>query len=167
MKTYKLKSIATVLSCSLVMIVSFQNCSQGGFQNTVTDSASSASNIGAGAGPTAAMYNKNSFGVQGMKRMTRAETLNSLKDVFGIDASSFKDQLPDDSAGSTYYDNEYEAQSITDFIISGYNVFAEGYAAMVVADPNIVKKIAGCTPASVDDRNCFVSFMSKAGRKLL
>jgi len=157
------KSRAFILAGLSLLILPFQNCSPG---FSTLDLSSSGS--GGALGITASLSSKRAFGQTGLRRLTRSELSNSLQDVFGLaPASGQTDLLPEDLASTVPFDNEYQTQAISDFVVLGYDMFAEQYSAQVAADTSVVSRVAGCKPAKADDLACFTQFMKKAGRRIL
>ncbi len=146
---------------AFVMVFSFQNCGNLNPSHT-HESSATISSLDASA-----MYQANAFGKTGLRRLNRRELVNSVSDIFEIAPNStVATNIPEDINGVTHFDNDYESQSISPFIVNSYSFFAETYTAQLIATSNFVQKMAGCVPQRVDDSACLMSFISHAGRLL-
>lgn len=168
----KLKYKVVLASLLILVVVVFTNCvptnKPVGGASSNTSTGSNKFKLPVPTGSPAALYRDNAFGEIPLRRLTRAEIRNSLLDVIGIDASAVNG-LPEDVVDEAInvFENESSLQSISSTVISGYERFAEQYAALVLANRTAVDRIAGCVPARVDDQACFQMFARKAGRLLL
>src|SRR5689334_13544036 len=106
------------------------------------------------------------FGVTGLRRLTRTDVVNSVGDVFGVDATPMMSMLPEDLAGGNPFDNNYRAQTVSSLVISDYSAFAQTYAAKLATTTDIPQRLGGCTPAAADDRSCFSAIAANAGRRM-
>lgn len=125
-----------------------------------------------GSGSNAAnpenFYKTDAFGLTEMRRLTRFEVENIIKDVFNFELSeSDIDLLPTDINANTYFDNSYEGQSISPIVVSSYMQFAENLSSKLVNQSNFVSSYASCNPQGASDQNCLIKFLDKAGRFLL
>ncbi|HEY4058093.1 MAG TPA: DUF1592 domain-containing protein [Kofleriaceae bacterium] len=106
------------------------------------------------------------FGVTGLRRLTRFEVAASVDVAFDASADAFVDLLPEDQSGTNPFDNTYASQTVSPLVIAAYGQFAEAYAQSLAADANITQRLAGCTPATADDRACFDAFAKVVGRRM-
>jgi hypothetical protein len=118
------------------------------------------------SGPGPALTGEDAYGVSGLRRLSKAEVLASVDDVFGVDGDDLAAKLPDDIAGTTPFDNDYREQTVSSLVIGNYSTFAAAYAAKVATVPDLAQRLGGCTPAAADDRACFDKVASAVGRRL-
>src|SRR5690606_22677476 len=81
-----------------------------------------------------------------MRRLTRFEYSNIVRDVFGteVDVASI---LPRDEV-SLGFDNQAGALTVTDLHVDAYLKAADQVATAVLADPEILERLGGCGEAS-------------------
>ena len=104
-----------------------------------------------------------------MRRLTRQEISNVLMDVLNVDPVSLLGRLPTDIVDEALnpFDNDASTQSISSSVIESYESFAESYANLFLSSSAKINLLAGCTPSSASDLNCFNQFATRVGRLLL
>lgn len=145
----------------LTTLVAFQNCSPG---FSVSDLASSS----ALSLSTAALQSSDAYGKNELHRLTSYEIVNSLNDIFGVKPNPAN--LPVDESQNTPFSNDQGTQAIAPITIQSYNLFAEEYAATVVAQSNFTQAFAakaGCTPSGVSDRACYIKYLMTVGTQVM
>lgn len=97
-----------------------------------------------------------------MRRLTRFEYSNIVRDVFGteVDVASI---LPRDEV-SLGFDNQAGALTVTDLHVDAYLKAADQVATAVLADPEILERLGGCGEAS---QQCAEQTARELGRRLL
>jgi hypothetical protein len=106
-----------------------------------------------------------SFPISEVRRLTREEYANSVRDLVGVNPGIEIDFLPQDPR--VPFDNDYVSQVPSKALIEGANGLALSIAKQVVADPLLKAKVTGCTPADAKDAACFRSFIKSFGRQAL
>lgn len=158
-------NIVTTVALLSIFMIPFQNC--GGAKFDSMNGQAGISSAGSGsATSTKALNEKSAFGHSGLRRLSRTEMLRSVNDIFGVSPQALAATLPPDIRATIYFDNEYSSQTVDQNQIVAFNSFAEAYAATVAAKANVVNLLGGCTPANVNDKNCFVTFAKKVGRRV-
>jgi Protein of unknown function (DUF1592)/Protein of unknown function (DUF1588)/Protein of unknown function (DUF1595)/Protein of unknown function (DUF1585)/Protein of unknown function (DUF1587) len=105
------------------------------------------------------------LGTIGLRRLTRYEYDNTLRDILGDDTRPGSQGLPEDPL--TPFDNEYAQQEASQPLIEGLEVLARDVAQRLVDDPERRDQVVGCTPASDDDEACLRAFVGRFGRLAL
>ena len=163
MVTKKKKIGILIIHAALAVIfLGYQNCSPG-FQSS--ESASINSVISGQA-----LHDSAGFGYSGFRRLTATEVVRSVNDIFGVNADSLKAMLPSDDNRLIPFSNEFESQPIAPITIENYRDFSESVSSLFVKQANFASKFsqaAGCSPQGVADRDCFVRFATKFGRRVL
>jgi len=113
-----------------------------------------------------ALADEGAYGVTGLRRLTRFEVLNSVGDVFGVEATDLESMLPEDITGTNPFDNGYRAQTVSPLVVGAYDAFAEAYAAKLAAQPDLPQQLGGCTPVAPDDGACFRAIAERVGRRM-
>lgn len=162
-KNQRRLNVITTIAILTLFMVPFQNC--GGKFDTQNQGLSISST--GGAASTTALFEKSAYGKSGLRRLTAAETVRSVGDIFGVSAATLASTLPNDNAATLYFNNEYGGQTIDAATVTGFHRFAEAYSVLVSARANIVNTLAGCTPANPNDKACFIQFAQKVGRRVL
>jgi hypothetical protein len=100
-----------------------------------------------------------------LHKLTRAQYMNSLRDVLGGDVTIAKDAIEDDSEKNGFVSIAMSSVTISSRGIEQYE--AAGYAAAKQVLENDVRKKAfvGCTPAGTTDAACTRSVITKFGRR--
>lgn len=144
-----------------VVLLTYQNCAP--FHPMVDNNAS--------VGNASAGLNTNyAYGKTGLRRLTSYEVVNSVSDVFGVDASAFESRLPSDERQNIPFSNETGTQAIAPVTIENYQTFSEEYSSFLVTRPDFATRFAnqaGCAPQSASDRTCLIQFMMKVGGKIM
>ncbi|MEK6555975.1 MAG: DUF1592 domain-containing protein [Bdellovibrionota bacterium] len=122
------------------------------------------------AANTSALYAANAFGVSDMRRLTRAEVVNSVRDILTVaPPTASVDSLPEDLSDEAVnpFDNDTSLQSVSLAAIEGYDKFAEAVSADIQGRTALINTLAGCTPNGVSDSACFGKFVSNVARLFL
>ncbi len=107
-----------------------------------------------------------SLGESGMRRLTRAEVVDSVEISVGVSVDHLVDELPLDIGGTTHFDNEVASQSISSIEVSEYLSFAEEVGARAAADVALPARVAGCTPLGADDIDCLTAVTEAIATRL-
>lgn len=137
----------------------------GGGTGTDTDDAGDSSG-GTGEGetdPSAAELE--AIGHVGLRRLTRYEYDNTLRDLLGDDTRPGSQVLPEDSL--TPFDNEYAQQEASQPLIEGLERLARDAAERLVNDPARRDQVVGCTPTGPADEACLRAGVIRLGRRAL
>ncbi len=95
-----------------------------------------------------------------LRRLTRFEFANSVRDVFGMDVDVGELFPPDEVALG--YDNQAGSVGVTDLHVDAYLRAAEAIAAWTVADPARLTRAGGCDPTEPGCRDTFVRALGRA-----
>jgi len=104
-------------------------------------------------------------GAIGLRRLTRYEYDNTLRDILGDTTRPASQMLPEDAF--TPFDNEYAEQEASAPLIEGIEAVARDVAERLVADPVRLAEVLGCTPAGTTDEACMRTFVGRFGRRAL
>ncbi len=99
---------------------------------------------------------------QGLRRLTRGEYADTVRDLLGAPPTSL-DLLPED--GLVPFDNDHTLQASSAALIDGVESLAAQLAAALSADTARRKAIVPCEPAGAGDVACFERFLRSFGRK--
>lgn len=102
-----------------------------------------------------------SVGPTPLRRLTRFEYANTVRDVFGIDVPS-ADLFPRDEQ-ALGFDNQAGTLSFTDLHVQGYLDAGDTVSEWLVADPARLDAVAGCAPES---QECARALVTRLGRRL-
>ena len=105
------------------------------------------------------------LGPLGMRRLTRYEYDNTLRDLLGDSTRPGSQMLPEDPF--TPFDNEYGTQEASQPLIEGIEVLARDAAQRLLDDPARRDEVVGCTPDGVTDEGCLRDFVERLGRRAL
>jgi hypothetical protein len=104
-------------------------------------------------------------GPVGMRRLSRYELDNTVRDLVGDDTRPAQQLLPEDPR--TPFDNEYAEQVVSQPLVESIEILARGVAERLVADPDRLAGVVGCTPSGATDEACMRSFVESFGRLAL
>ena len=104
-------------------------------------------------------------GVVGMRRLSRAELDDTLRDLLGDDTRPALAMLPEDVIDP--FDNDYTHQAVSTILVEGIESLANDVAQRLVDDPARRATVVGCQPTSADDAGCMESFVTTVGRRAL
>jgi hypothetical protein len=104
-------------------------------------------------------------GVNGMRRLTRVEYDNTVRDLLGDGTRAGFAKLPEDATDP--FDNDYKTQQVSGALIEAAETLAQEAAARALADPTKRASLVPCTPQSPADTACLRSFVSRFGRRAL
>lgn len=96
-----------------------------------------------------------------LRRLTRFEYANTVRDVFGIDVPS-ADLFPRDEQ-ALGFDNQAGTLSFTDLHVQGYLDAADVVSEWLVLDPARLESVAGCAPEGAE---CARALVTRLGRRL-
>jgi hypothetical protein len=104
-------------------------------------------------------------GIVGMRRLSRAELDNTLRDLVGDDTRPASSGLPEDVIDP--FDNDYTKQSVTTVLVEGIETLAIDVSQRLLEDTARRDMVVGCQPAGPDDAACMESFVGTFGRRAL
>ncbi len=104
-------------------------------------------------------------GVVGMRRLSRWEMDNTLRDLLGDDTRPGTALLPEDALDP--FDNDYAQQVVTTLMVESLESLAIDVANRLVADAGRRNTAVGCTPSGAADAACMESFVRSFGRRAL
>lgn len=116
-------------------------------------------------GDTGEAIDLDAVGRIGLRRLTRHEYDNTLRDILGDDSRPGSQVLPEDPL--TPFDNEYGPQEASQPLIEGLELLARDAAQRLVDDPMRRDAVVGCTPSTIEDEACLASFVTRFGRRAL
>src|SRR5262245_11861834 len=120
-----------------------------------------ASGVSRAAGPE----DPYAIGPSGLRRLSRTEYDNALRDLLGDTTRSGWAKLPEDSF--TPFDNDYTKQVASGVLVETVDALAEEAATRALGDPARAAALFGCTPTGPDDAACMRSFIKSFGRRAL
>ncbi len=106
-----------------------------------------------------------SLGAGGLRRLSRTEFDNVLRDLVGETARPGHAKLPEDSADP--FDNDYSAQIASGDLIESLETIATEAASRALADATRRDALVGCKPTGPDDAACLRKFVTTFGRRAL
>jgi hypothetical protein len=155
---------------ALVLVLVLVSC-----RGTIEESSGEGSTPGAhpgsggtgpGGGPTPGLAeDPYAIGPSGLRRLTRTEYDNALRDLLGDPSRPGFARLPEDV--NDPFDNNYKDQLASGALIESLETLAEEATARALADPARRAMIVGCTPAGPADAGCMKSFITGFGRRAL
>jgi hypothetical protein len=104
-------------------------------------------------------------GIMGMRRLSRVELDNTLRDLLGDDTRPATTGLPEDVVDP--FDNDYTHQIVTTVLVEGLEALANDVSQRLLADAQRLDMVVGCQPAGSDDAACMQSFVESFGRRAL
>ena len=104
-------------------------------------------------------------GPNGMRRLTRVEYDNTVRDLLGDATRSGFAKLPEDVTDP--FDNDYKTQQVSGALIEAAETLAQEASARVLADPVRRANLVPCTPQSAADTACMRTFIDRFGRRAL
>jgi hypothetical protein len=120
--------------------------------------------MGSGGDPSTPPAGDPGFGgPSGLRRLTRREYDNTIRDLLGDASARGFAKLPEDA--NDPFDNDYTTQLVSGALIDAAETLAAQAAAAAVADPARRAMLVGCTPAGPDDAACLRSFITSFGRR--
>jgi hypothetical protein len=120
---------------------------------------------GGGSGDAGKIGDLMGVGPNGMRRLTRVEYDNTIRDLLGDTTRSGFAKLPEDATDP--FDNDYKTQQVSGALIEAAETLAQEAAARALADPTKRANLVPCTPQGPSDAACMRSFISRFGRRAL
>ena len=105
------------------------------------------------------------IGPSGLRRLTRTEYDNALRDLLGDASRPGFAKLPEDV--NDPFDNNYKDQLASGALIESLETLAEEAATRALGDPARRNTIVGCTPSGPADATCMRTFITGFGRRAL
>src|SRR5256885_4860113 len=102
-------------------------------------------------------------GASGLRRLTRAEYDNTLRDLLGDITRSGFSKLPEDTADP--FDNDYKTQLVSGALVEAAETPAQDASARPLADPAQRAKLVSCLPQGPSDAACMRQFITEVGRR--
>ncbi len=100
----------------------------------------------------------------GLRRLTRDEFDNTLRDLLG-ETSKSGQKLPEDVTDP--FDNDYRTQQVSPSLIETVETLATEASARALADPGKRDALVQCTPTGPNDEDCLRRFVTSFGRRAL
>ncbi len=104
-------------------------------------------------------------GQTGLRRLSREEYDNVLRDLLQDTTRSGSITLPEDAIDP--FDNNYETQRASGALVVALETLATEAALRAMEDPARRDAIVGCTPSGPGDEACFREFVRSFGSKAL
>ncbi len=104
-------------------------------------------------------------GPSGLRRLTRTEYDNALRDLLGDTSRPGWARLPEDAFDP--FDNNYATQIASGVLVETLETMAEEAATRALADPTRRMALVGCAPTGPDDAACLRRFVVSFGRRAL
>lgn len=143
----------TVLSAALAACVGDIGDGDGTFQNPDP------------GGPTTTEPTAFTPAPSRLRKLTRAQYQNSLRDLLGTAVSLAKDALEDDSERNGFSAIGASYATISPRGVEQYEAASMALAKQVMADTANRGKLVGCSPAGATDATCTRAFVAKFGRR--
>jgi hypothetical protein len=99
----------------------------------------------------------------GLRRLSVFEYDNALFDLLGDDSRPASEFLPEDALRP--FDNDYGLQAPSEALVLGAEKLATEAANRLLADPDRLEALAGCTPETADDVACLRELIVRLGRR--
>ena len=104
-------------------------------------------------------------GIMGVRRLSRDEYDNTVRDLLGETSRPGSKLLPEDIYEP--FDNDFTLQIATTPLIDALEALARDVAFATIADPTRKAMVLGCAPTGAQDETCMRSFITRFGRKAL
>lgn len=104
-------------------------------------------------------------GLAGVRRLTRYEFDNTLRDLLFDDTRPAAQLLPEDPR--VPFDNDYTMQLASQPLVESIEILAEEAAQRLIADGDRMATVVGCDPSAPADEECMRSFVERFGRLAL
>ena len=153
-------SVATVAACTGGKIGD-----SGGNPGTPVPPGGSGDAGPGGSGDAGKVGEFTGVGPNGMRRLTRVEYDNTVRDLLGDTTRSGFAKLPEDVTDP--FDNDYKTQQVSGALIEAAETLAQEAAARALADPTKRAALVPCTPQGPSDAACMRTFISRFGRRAL
>lgn len=105
------------------------------------------------------------IGPTGLRRLTRHEYDNAIRDLLGDTTRPGLSKLPEDAIDP--FDNDYTTQLPSGALIDSIETLAEEAALRLLADRARRDRVVGCTPSGPGDAACLRAFITSFGRLAL
>lgn len=102
-------------------------------------------------------------GIMGVRRLSRDEYDNTVRDLLGETSRPGSKLLPEDIYEP--FDNDFTLQLATTPLIDALEALARDIAFATIADPARKALVLGCAPTGPDDDTCMRSFIASFGRR--
>ena len=100
-----------------------------------------------------------------VRRLSRAEVADSIKELLGVEAPEALVILPEDPG--TPFDNDYTLQQASAVLVEGVESLTETVTARALANPVVRERLIPCTPTGPDDDSCLRKVITTFGRRAL
>jgi hypothetical protein len=104
-------------------------------------------------------------GISGLRRLSRSEFDNTLRDLVGDETRPAQTRLPEDVIDP--FDNQFANQLVSTVLIEGLEQLAIDVSRRLVESPSRRDMVVGCTPTGNDDADCMDEFIARFGRRAL
>jgi hypothetical protein len=104
-------------------------------------------------------------GIMGLRRLTRDEYDNTVRDILFDDTRPGSTLLPEDVADP--FDNAWQGQNASAALIQSLEALSIDITSRLLTDPARMDMVVGCTPVAADDQECLESFIASFGRRAL
>ncbi len=101
----------------------------------------------------------------GMRRLSRREYDNTIRDLLEDDTAPAATRLPADVMDP--FDNDFTTQVASRPLIEGLEALSGEIVGRLMADPPRRDRVIGCVPAGTQDEACLRSFITTFGRRAL
>lgn len=151
---------ALVIACS-----DDKAATDGAATDTTTTAATTGEPTGAtptttdGGGPAP----ESGVGIMGVRRLSRDEYDNTVRDLLGDATRSGGQLLPEDVYEP--FDNDFTVQLATAPLIDALESLSGKLARETLADPARKAMVLGCTPTGPEDQQCLRTFIAEFGRR--
>lgn len=116
-------------------------------------------------GDAATTPNDDRVGAVGMRRLSRRELDDTLRDLVGETERLATQYLPEDVLDP--FDNDYSTQRVSAILIEGLERLASDVSLRLMADTARRDEVVGCTPTGTSDTDCMGTFIDRFGRRAL
>jgi hypothetical protein len=130
---------------------------------TTMSGAGTTGGAGGGSTPAPVTCTEPNPGNAPIRRLTRFELNNTLRDLLG-DTTHAADQLPPEAKGNGF-NNDAAILSSSRVLIDAYRTIADGVAATATKDAAAVAKLSTCDVAAKGEEACAREFVKDFGRK--
>lgn len=117
------------------------------------------------SGPPADPPELGGVGISGMRRLSRAEYDNTVRDLLGDTTRPANRGLPEDVIDP--FDNAFATQLATRTLIESLETVSRDVVGTLLDDAPRLAGVIGCTPTGAADADCMTSFVTDFGRMAL
>ena len=141
----------------------------GGMAGGTPGTGNTPGGTGSGGAPVALDCSKPKSPRMPLRRLTRFEYNNTVRDILGITSNAANpppaDVLPGEEIGNGFQ-NEATSLSVSRILIDGYRTIAKSIALRVASDTAAAAKLGACSTAQLNETTCSNKIIADLGLRL-